>query len=69
MSSYPEFQSGQLLQHLKTGGFYRVLHLATMEASLEQVYVYEAFINQTIWIRPKEQMLDGRFKPIASLPQ
>ncbi len=59
------FILGQKLQHLKTGGFYRILHLAKIEATLEDAYVYEALINQTIWIRPKLEMEDGRFIPIT----
>ena len=58
------FSPGQKLQHLKTGEFYRILHLAKIEASLEDVYVYEALINHTVWIRPKLEMEDGRFIPI-----
>jgi hypothetical protein len=65
MTSIPSmFSPGQKLQHQKTGGFYRILHLAQMEANLEYVYVYEALINQTIWIRPQAQMEDGRFIPV-----
>jgi hypothetical protein len=55
------FLPGQKLQHVKTGGFYRILHLAKIEATLEDAYVYEALINHTIWIRPKLEMEDGRF--------
>jgi hypothetical protein len=65
MTSIPSmFSPGQKLQHQKTGGYYRILHLAQMEATLEYVYVYEALINQTIWIRPQAQMEDGRFIPV-----
>jgi hypothetical protein len=55
------FQQGQILKHLKTGGFYRILYEAKIEATLEDVYVYEALINHTIWIRPVTEMEDGRF--------
>jgi hypothetical protein len=57
------FSPGQILKHLKTGGYYRILHLAKIEASLEDVYVYEALSNHTIWIRPQLEMQDGRFVP------
>jgi len=57
------FQQGQIVKHLKTGGFYRILYYAKIEATLDDVYVYEALINQTIWIRPVEEMEDGRFIP------
>jgi hypothetical protein len=61
MSISPKFQAGDRLQHLKTGGFYRVLCLAKIEASLEEAYVYEALINGSHWIRPQIEMEDGRF--------
>jgi hypothetical protein len=66
MPQFTEFPQGQLLQHLKTGGFYKVLYLAKMEATLKDVYVYEALVNGSIWIRPKDEMEDGRFAPIES---
>ena len=61
MSTSPKFQAGDRLQHLKTGGFYRVLCLAKIEVSLEEAYVYEALINGSHWIRPQIKMEDGRF--------
>ncbi|CAN1534353.1 DUF1653-like domain containing protein [Burkholderiaceae bacterium] len=61
MSSSPKFQVGDRLQHLKTGGFYRVLCLAKIEATLEDAYVYEALINGSYWVRPQTEMEDGRF--------
>ena len=61
MSTSPKFQAGDRLQHLKTGGFYRVLCLAKIEVSLEEAYVYEALINGSHWIRPQIEMEDGRF--------
>lgn len=67
MSPHSEFKPGQLLKHLKTGGFYKVLYLAKIEANLADAYVYEALINHTIWIRPKEEMQDGRFLPIEKI--
>jgi hypothetical protein len=65
MEKYAEFQPGQLLKHLKTGGHYKILHLAKLESTKEDVYVYEALINHTIWVRSSAQMLDGRFEPIV----
>ncbi len=65
MSTFTKFQAGDRLQHLKTGGFYRVLCLAKIEASLEDAYVYEALRNGTYWIRPQTEMEDGRFIKVA----
>ena len=61
MSTSPKFQVGDQLQHPKTGGFYRIICLAKIEANLEDAYVYEALINGSYWIRPKTEMEDGRF--------
>ncbi len=46
------YKPGAKLKHIKTGGFYRVILLANIEATLEPAYVYEsmqshAFLDQT----------------------
>ena len=61
MNPSSKFQAGDRLQHLKTGGFYRVIGLAKIEATLKDVYVYEAVSDNTLWVRPKAEMEDGRF--------
>ena len=55
------FEDGQLLVHLKTGGRYRFLGLARIESSLEVRCVYESLLTGELWIRPPDQMFDGRF--------
>ena len=59
------FKPGTKLRHKKTGGFYKVLLLANVEASLEPAYVYESLQSHDFWIRPKLEMEDGRFEPIS----
>ncbi|MBU3580344.1 hypothetical protein ICN17_10070 [Polynucleobacter sp. 73C-SIWE] len=59
------FKPGSKLQHKKTGGFYKVVFLANVEASLEPAYVYESLQSHDFWIRPKAEMEDGRFELIA----
>ena len=59
------FQPGSRLKHLKTGGFYKVVLLANIEASLEPAYVYESMQSHDFWIRPKVEMEDGRFELIS----
>jgi hypothetical protein len=49
---------------VKTGGFYKVVLLANVEASLEPAYVYESLQSRDFWIRPKAEMEDGRFELI-----
>ena len=58
------FTPGQHIQHLKTGGIYKIICLAKIEATLEDAYVYEALSNGTFWVRPKTEMEDGRFRKI-----
>jgi hypothetical protein len=59
------FKPGSKLKHLKTGGFYKVVLLANIEASLESAYVYESMQSHDFWIRPKTEMEDGRFKLVS----
>ena len=61
MNTTAKFQAGDQLIHLKSGGLYRVIGLGKIEANLEDVYIYEAMRNQTLWVRPKAEMEDGRF--------
>ncbi|QWE31340.1 hypothetical protein [Polynucleobacter sp. Adler-ghost] len=56
------FKPGSKLKHIKTGGFYKVVLLANIEANLEPAYVYESLQSHDFWIRPKVEMEDGRFE-------
>jgi hypothetical protein len=61
MTIQPPFQPDEKIMHVKTGGFYRIVCTARVEATLEDVYVYQALRNMTYWTRPRAEMLDGRF--------
>ena len=58
------FKPGAILKHLKTGGSYKVVLLANIEATLEPAYVYESMQSHDFWIRPQAEMEDGRFELI-----
>lgn len=58
------YKPGAKLKHIKTGGMYRVLLLANIEATLEPAYVYESMQTHDFWIRPQAEMEDGRFTPV-----
>jgi len=58
------FKPGTQLKHIKTGGFYKVVLLANVEATLEPAYVYESLQSHDFWIRPQAEMEDGRFERI-----
>jgi len=51
-----------LVRHKKTGGIYRIICAAQLEATLEDVIVYRSEATGETWVRPKEQMFDGRFE-------
>ena len=55
------FKPGAKLKHIKTGGLYKVVMLANVEATLEPAYVYESLQSHDFWIRPQGEMEDGRF--------
>ena len=59
------FAPGSKLKHKKSGGFYKVLLLANIEATLDPAYVYESLQTHDFWIRPKAEMEDGRFELIS----
>ena len=59
------FKPGSRLRHKKTGGFYKVVLLANIEASLEPAYVYESMQSHDFWLRPKVEMEDGRFDLVS----
>lgn len=52
---------GVRYKHVKTGGFYEVLDIATLEATGELAVVYKSTENCRRWIRPYEEFCDGRF--------
>ena len=56
------FPIGSVLRHKKTGGFYKVIGLAKIEATLEMAYVYESQQTNDYWVRPQAEMEDGRFE-------
>ena len=58
------FKPGTKLKHIKTGDFYKVVMLANVEATLEPAYVYESLQSHDFWIRPQDEMEDGRFELI-----
>lgn len=59
------FKPGCKLRHKKTDGFYKVLLLANVEATLEPAYVYESMQSHDFWIRPQAEMEDGRFEVVS----
>lgn len=53
-------------RHVKTGGLYVVLHWdARIEASMDEAVVYQSLKDGMMWVRPKTEFMDGRFKCIS----
>ena len=54
--------------HVKTGGLYKVLtYDAKYEHDLSRAVVYQAFKDNTVWIRPHSEFMDGRFIRLGDL--
>lgn len=66
MTIQTPFLEGEKVQHVKTGGFYKIICTAKIEATLVDAYVYQALSNMTYWVRPTTEMLDGRFIRVNS---
>ena len=57
----PMFNVNDLVQH-KKGGVYQILHIAIIEKTNELVYVYKEYNSDKVWVRPIQEIEDGRFK-------
>ena len=65
----------QYYRHFRNGQIYRLLCIATIEATGEEAVVYQAMYGeQKIWIRPKANFFEGvmhegkmvpRFTPVT----
>lgn len=72
------FKRKQLVEHVKTGGVYRIVHTPAtcrLEANNEPAYAYQAvwvvssrggtidLTDKPLWVRCQTEMEDGRFIP------
>ncbi|ADZ70685.1 DUF1653 domain-containing protein [Polymorphum gilvum] len=48
-------------RHRKTGGTYTIIGQCRIEATGADAFLYQG-TDGTIWARPKEEFLDGRFE-------
>ena len=53
-------------RHVKTGGLYRVLHRAEIEADLSPCVVYQNVESGRTWVRPASEFDDGRFAALGT---
>lgn len=50
--------------HVKSGGRYKLLGDATLEATLARYVMYQG-TDGRVWVRPWDEFYDGRFKEIT----
>ncbi|WP_439527400.1 hypothetical protein [Pannonibacter sp.] len=55
---------GSLWRHRKTQGVYRILGKCRIEATGTDAFLYQGD-EGTIWARPMDEFLDGRFERLA----
>jgi hypothetical protein len=55
---------GQYVKHIKSGGVYWVVCLATHSETQEELVVYRKDKSGETWVRPLNMFIDGRFELI-----
>ena len=59
----------QRYMHRKTGGHYQVVGVAKAQVidairDMDEVVIYRSEKDGSLWVRPKDEFLDGRFAAI-----
>ncbi|WP_309713989.1 DUF1653 domain-containing protein [Armatimonas sp.] len=52
----------EIYRHQKTGRLYRIVCIASVEATLELVVVYQSEQDGRCWTRPLNEFIDRRFE-------
>ncbi len=60
----PHKQS-EIWQHVKSGGLYTVEGECMIEADMTPAIIYRSLWDSAVWVRPKSEFYDGRFRNIA----
>lgn len=58
------FKEGDIVRHKKSGRLYKIIMMALMEASMQEMVVYRSVGPNEFWIRPRDEMFDGRFEHV-----
>lgn len=51
-------------RHVKTGGLYHIALLCRIEATNTPAVAYVSHKDGTVWVRPQDEFLDGRFEKV-----
>lgn len=54
-----------IYKHLKSGGLYKFLTHALIEADLTHAVVYESLETGQVWVRPESEFFNGRFEELV----
>lgn len=56
-----EININEVWRHNKTQGLYQILAIGKEESDLTDVVIYKSLKDGQVWVRNKEEFLDGRF--------
>lgn len=62
-----DISKGEILRHKKTNGLYEIVEIGTEEKDLSEAVIYKSLQDGKIWIRNKEEFLDGRFEKVTTV--
>jgi hypothetical protein len=59
-----EAKAGKWYLHKKTGGYYFLQAIGSIESTLEKVAIYRSRKTNDYWVRPIAEFSDGRFEAV-----
>lgn len=62
-----DISKGEVWRHKKTDGLYKIIEIGIEEKDLTEAIVYKSLQDGKIWIRNKEEFLDGRFEKVTTV--
>ena len=61
-----DISKGEIWRHNKTKGLYKIIEIGIEEKDLTEAVIYKSLKDGTVWIRNKEEFLDGRFEKVTA---
>lgn len=62
-----DISKGEIWRHKKTNVLYEIVEIGTEEKDLSKAVIYKSLQDGKIWIRNKEEFLDGRFEKVTTV--